>query len=160
MNSRPYLKLLNDTFICSDEVLQLAATAGYRYKWNTGDTTKDIILTKAGTYWVKETNGGCTVEDITVITQNYDEHCKFNISVYPNPFGNEFKIAVYSRTTQNINVQLYEISGKQVASYNDILVNQFATFSVNTTDLASAIYVLHITSDDKKFTYKIVKLLE
>ncbi len=160
LNSRPYLKLLNDTFICSDEVLQLAATAGYRYKWNTGDTTKDIILTKAGTYWVKETNGGCTVEDSTVITQNYDEHCKFNISVYPNPFGNEFKIAVYSRTTQNINVQLYEISGKQVASYNNIPVNQFATFSVNTTDLASAIYVLHITSDDKKFTYKIVKLLE
>jgi len=160
LNSRPYLKLLNDTFICSDEVLQLAATAGYRFKWNTGDTTQNIIINKAGTYWVKETNGGCTVEDSTVITQDYDEHCKFNISVYPNPFGNEFKIVVYSRTTQNINVQLYETSGKQVAGYNNIPVNQFATFSVTTTDLASAMYILHITTDDKKFTYKMVKLVE
>jgi len=160
LNSRPYLKLLNDTFICSDEVLQLAATAGYRFKWNTGDTTQNIIINKAGTYWVKETYGGCTVEDSTVITQDYDEHCKFNISVYPNPFGNEFKIAVYSRTTQNINVQLYETSGKQVASYNNIPVNQFTTISVSTTDLASAMYILHITTNNKKFTYKMVKLVE
>jgi len=160
LNSRPYLKLPNDTFICSDEVLQLAATAGYRYRWNTGDTTQNIIINKAGTYWVKETNGGCTVENSTTVAQDFDEHCKFNISIYPNPFGNEFKIAVYSRTTQTINVQLYETSGKQVASYNNIPVNQFATFSVNIFDLASAMYVLHITSNDKKFTYKMVKLVE
>ncbi len=160
LNTRPYLKLPNDTFICSDEILQLSASVGYKYLWNTGDTTQAIIINKAGTYWVKETNGGCTVGDSINIAQDFDEHCKFNISVYPNPFGNEFKVALYARTAQNLDIQLYEISGKQVASYNNITVNQFATFSVNTSNLASAMYVLHITTNDKKFTYKIVKLVE
>jgi len=159
LNTRPYLKLFNDTFICSDEVMQLSATAGpYKYLWNTGDTTKDIIINKAGNYWIKEMNGDCSVLDSTTITQNFDELCKFNISVSPNPFNAQFNINLYSRTAQNINIQLYEISGKQVASYNSIPVNQFATFSINTSDLADAMYIIHITTTDKKYTYKLIKL--
>lgn len=161
LNTRPYLKLLNDTFICSEEVMQLSAIAGpYKYLWNTGDTTKDIIINKAGNYWVKETNGACNVYDTATITQNFDDLCKFNISVYPNPVSTEFNIRVYSRIAQDINIQLYEISGKQVASYNNIPVNKFATLAINTSELAEAMYILHITTNDRKFTYKIIKLTE
>ncbi len=159
--NRPILKLMNDTFICSDEVLQLSATLGnYQYNWNTGDTSQSIIINKSGTYIVKVINGACIVSDSTTITQNFDERCKFNVSLYPNPFANQFTIAAYSRKEQNINIQLYETSGKQVASYNNIPVNQFAKFVVDTDKLASAMYILHITTSDKKFTYKVVKLGE
>ncbi|MDZ4756614.1 MAG: T9SS type A sorting domain-containing protein [Bacteroidota bacterium] len=161
LNTRPYLKLFNDTFICSNEVLQLSGGDGpYKYLWNTRDTTKDIIINMAGTYWIKETNGGCEVSDSIIVSQDFNEHCKFSISIFPNPFGSEFNIAIYSRTLQNVNIQLYETTGKQVASYNNITVNQFATLAVNSSDLAAAMYILHITTTDKKFTYKVVKLLE
>jgi len=161
LDTKVDLKLMNDTFICSNEILQISATLGdYKYLWNAGDTSQSIIINKGGTYSVKVTNGSCSVSDSTIITQDLNESCKFRVSLFPNPCNSQFTVSIYSRKEQNINIQLYEMSGKQVASYDNITANQFTKLEVNTEYFASDLYILQINTSERKYIYKIIKILE
>jgi len=59
------------TVMCENDTLALAVTgtvSGLRYEWNTGDTTRRIIVTGPGTYSVKASgSGGCAaIGSITI----------------------------------------------------------------------------------------------
>ncbi len=158
-DTRPVMHTINDTFICSGEQLQLTSATGlYKYFWNTGDTTANITVDKGNYYAVKVTHGYCSVSHSIHITEDFNESCKFKVNIYPNPFSQQFNISIYSRTEQNIQIQLYDISGKQVKSYNNVPVNQFSTLQLRYDDFASGMYILHLTSQEKKYIYKIVKM--
>lgn len=109
---------------------------------------------------MKVINGACVVSDSTIITQDINESCKFRASLFPNPCNAQFTISLYSRNEQSINIQLYELLGKQVASYNNIPVNQSSNLTVNTENLASAMYILQLNTSEKRYIFKVVKLVE
>ncbi|MBV7529877.1 gliding motility-associated C-terminal domain-containing protein, partial [Chitinophaga sp. sic0106] len=63
---KPMVNLGKDTTICGGNSLVLDAGAtnfGYNIRWNTGETTQRINITKAGTYWVNVSNGMCGTTD-------------------------------------------------------------------------------------------------
>ena len=63
-------KLLRDTFICKDKTIQIdCRQPGYRYVWNTGQTTQKITVGSGGLYHVKITTGACFVHDSVYVKQ-------------------------------------------------------------------------------------------
>lgn len=50
-----------DTLFCSGDSVQVCATGGHSYIWNTGDTSACTYIENAGGYWVTATgDSGCT----------------------------------------------------------------------------------------------------
>ncbi|MBX6379773.1 MAG: gliding motility-associated C-terminal domain-containing protein, partial [Thermoflavifilum aggregans] len=68
----PIVNLGPDTAICQGESLMLnAGNPGATYLWNTGDTTQQITIDTAGSYWVKVTSSsGCAATDTLQLTVN------------------------------------------------------------------------------------------
>lgn len=56
--------LLRDTSFCKGKSLMLdAKNAGMRYNWNTYETSQKIKIETPGRYWVKISNGNCSIVD-------------------------------------------------------------------------------------------------
>lgn len=66
------IKLGNDTSLCAGDSIKLhPATNGYGfYKWNTGENTESILVTKSGQYILSAANGTCELSDTIKITFN------------------------------------------------------------------------------------------
>ena len=60
--------LLRDTQICKGKIMWLdARNSGMRYLWNNGEITQKIKIESGGNYWVKISNGNCSVTDSVYI---------------------------------------------------------------------------------------------
>ena len=71
----PKLDIGNDTTLCSDSLLlprSPVAHPGGAYLWSTGDTTPSIYARASGTYWLSQTQNGCTVRDTIAVDLNGD----------------------------------------------------------------------------------------
>jgi gliding motility-associated-like protein len=59
-----------DTALCRSTSLQLDAGAGFdHYQWNTGSVEKDIMVTEAGSYYVKATAANKCVSGDTIVVK-------------------------------------------------------------------------------------------
>ncbi|MCU0360153.1 MAG: gliding motility-associated C-terminal domain-containing protein [Bacteroidia bacterium] len=67
-------KFLRDTVICGQSSLQIKSSyPGCYHLWSTGEKTTEIEISKGGVYWVKISNGVCSVTDslfVRVITES------------------------------------------------------------------------------------------
>lgn len=69
------------------------------------------------------------------------------ISVFPNPFNNIIKI----NSSEVVNkIELYSVDGKLV--YYSINEND-----INTSQLSSGVYFIHVSTEDNKFVNKLIK---
>lgn len=76
------LELGNDTTLCagSSLILKSNINGNYSYLWSTGETTSQIFVSSAGTYWLRVI--GCdTVSD--TIKVNYTPGLTINYKIYP-----------------------------------------------------------------------------
>ena len=90
VNPNPIAKITPDgpTAFCEGGAVNLVASGGTNYKWNSGILTPSITVTKTGTYYVNVINSfGCSVN------KSYD------VNVYPNPTVSITPIAQF--TLQN-----------------------------------------------------------
>jgi gliding motility-associated-like protein len=68
VNNIPSIHLGNDTTFCLGDLPLNAFNPSSAYLWNTGQTTADITITTANTYWVKVTNQyGCVNSDTLLV---------------------------------------------------------------------------------------------
>ncbi len=66
--ARP-VPLLKDTAFCAGtEILLDAGNPGMRYNWKNGERTRKLGVFRAGTYWVKISNGRCWITDTARVT--------------------------------------------------------------------------------------------
>jgi len=57
-------KKLRDTILCRNSTVELNSTNDHFYHlWSTGEKTQKIKVTQEGTYWVKISNGICSLSD-------------------------------------------------------------------------------------------------
>lgn len=55
---------IRDTILCSGSILNIKTkNKFYKYNWSTSETADNIKIEKAGKYWVKISNKGCTYID-------------------------------------------------------------------------------------------------
>jgi len=67
LNPDLIVNLPNDTGICiSDSLVLDAGNPGSSYQWSTGDTTRTIIVSTAGTYWVEAIDSNSCVGRDTI----------------------------------------------------------------------------------------------
>lgn len=67
------INLGTDTIICEGNTLTLdVGNSGTTYNWSTGETSISIILSSAGTYWIKVYNSYCSSSD--TIQVNYQAY--------------------------------------------------------------------------------------
>jgi hypothetical protein len=82
-----------------------------------------------------------------------------DIDIYPNPFYDELKIVYNSADTQQISIEILDISGKLVYSKQNIKRNSGLNYFkiTNLEDLHRGVYFLKISSDVMIVSEKIVK---
>jgi hypothetical protein len=156
-----------DTTICEECSITLDAGAGFTsYQWNTGDTTRFITISATGRYFVTVMNDNkCSASDeIKVIVQEptgvNDITGKSGISIYPNPFTTHITLSLDLLKDENVNVELFETSGKKVISLLNKKLNagkQSLNFSTESHPLAKGMYILKITVSGKEYSQTIVK---
>lgn len=119
VNAYPALSLGKDTAFCPGLTGSILLTdlnnPGAVYQWSTGETGSGIVVTQAGHYWVKATNGECSTTDSIWVKRD----CYLNIpnSFSPNGDGlndyflprellssgvKSFKMDIFNRWGENI----------------------------------------------------------
>ncbi|TCK68753.1 putative secreted protein (Por secretion system target) [Winogradskyella wandonensis] len=74
--------------------------------------------------------------------------------VYPNPFNNDLKI-YNGISDEEVDIKIYSLFGQLV--FSKIIQNQGSTIEVDTSSLASGMYVIMLQSDSMRTTHKIIK---
>lgn len=102
-------------------------------------------------------NGGLFIAEMGVVTKNAlgvkDVTNKgVSVKAYPNPSSNEFSLNITSKSSQDVNVKVFDISGK--------LVSTFKTAPGTVTfgkDLNAGIYMAEVSQENSKQTLKLIK---
>lgn len=88
---------------------------------------------------------------------NQSAESENRMSVYPNPFDNEFTFVIDAQITENATVRLLDINGKQINSINKQLIVGKNIFTYPTESLANGIYLITFTSETHSGVIKLVK---
>jgi|GEM_PF-614037 len=144
------------------------------YLWDFGDGTSDNNVSPlkqyalTGVYQVCLTisSNGCEsktcqnfeVRDITSF--HGPDGAPHSVSAYPNPFNEELMIQVQLTGAAQIQLALFDLSGKKLLSSNKGLLNA-GTHSFNmaaqTMDLAEGVYLMTVYVDGLAYTSRLVR---
>jgi len=85
---------------------------------------------------------------------------KDNISVYPNPFVNQIKFDINHTGSDNVIVQIFDITGKKVVErVESTNVNASYSITINLEDhMISGSYFYRISSGNISKTGKLIKV--
>ncbi len=143
----PYLDILeDDTTICNDESLTLhtAAAPISNYLWNNGSTAPDLIVNKAGSYWVVATNAcGTFTDSVTIEMQNCD--CRSFVPNAFSPNGDQandvYKIRTNCNAT-NFVMSIYNRYGQRVFTTQSPDKGWDGTFNGEAMDVGTYFYYI------------------
>ncbi|MBV1887968.1 MAG: T9SS type A sorting domain-containing protein, partial [Urechidicola sp.] len=72
-----------------------------------------------------------------------------DVSVFPNPFSNSITIKLpYQSVNSNINIELYDISGRTILNMSNINFNNGLFKLENTQNISKGSYFLKITDNE------------
>ncbi|HCA43549.1 MAG TPA: hypothetical protein DEP28_09895 [Bacteroidetes bacterium] len=98
-----------------------------------------------------------TQPDIS-INNNQKNDEKIELNVFPNPFNPETKINFNLPIAGNVNLKIYDISGKEVYAYSNFMNKGMNSVNFNGGNLPSGIYFVKLTSGIYTSTQKIMLL--
>ena len=154
---KPIIDFGVDTTFCKGETLWLKGPLGnYKYLWNTGDTIYEKSLNKEGKYVLEVSNGLCISKDSINIYQSDEQYCGFTIDVFSNPFDGQIKINGFSFEPSDIQIDLYDITGRKVFDVSQVKVLNEFNYILNTSSISSGIYFIRITQANKQYIYKLM----
>ena len=91
---------------------------------------------------------------------NYDDFSNENLlSIYPNPFSNNFNIRFYSVDSQDIKIEIFNLVGEKIFN-NSFKCNAFSINDINivsSNNISQGIYFLKISSNSKVYQQKLIK---
>jgi beta-glucanase (GH16 family) len=137
-------------------------TSGFTYNWtvpadaiiNSGQGTNSINVTfgvLGGSISVAPVFSGCTGATVTkTITNNAptattSSSMALNLSVFPNPVGDNMIIKLNNDQSGNIKVQIMESTGRILSEYECTSQNEFI---IPVTQLNAGYYLIRITNGD------------
>lgn len=161
----PIISLSGPDILSPGQTVNLTSSSGNGYLWSTGETSRSITVSTAGTYSVKVFNiTDCfstslpiniTMEVSTGIeTLNSNNNITF--SLYPNPATEEFNILFTIDKRRKINLSLIDVTGR-------ILIQRIINalpgenhIMINASELSRGIYFASIFYDNEKQMIKVI----
>ncbi len=149
---------------------ELQSTAANAYQWYfngsaiPGATLQNIFPTQIGNYSVTVFNAtGCFASSssylVTVVGMEATSNIASHFMIAPNPINDE--IYVYSTQSQNnLDVSLYDISGKLIALKNMQFVEGINKLDFEISQLSAGIYRLAIDNKKDIYSLKVMKLID
>ena len=98
-----------------------------------------------------------TTNNYTLSTPNITNSKNEYLIVYPNPYQCTAQVLVYSATSQNIMLQVFDMSGRCVQEYHESPVVAGEHLIKLNEKLASGMYFIAVDIDGKKLRTKVVK---
>lgn len=121
-----------------------------------GTFTITLQVTDAnGTQSVPQTitTNSCVNASVKEISNNIG-----NINVYPNPSNEKVNVSIYALNNSNINVQLFDITGKLIVTpiANHNLMIGENSITISTKELNNGIYFVTLSNEFGKETVKLI----
>ena len=122
-------------------------------------------VASAGTYTIRVSHKGTLKsgkQNFSLIVSGFadtasNKDAQFEgLSVYPNPTNNVLNISADLASIGNANVEIYDISGKQVYKNSELFYNTNAA-SVDISSFQTGVYMLKLTTPKLTQTIKVVK---
>lgn len=89
--------------------------------------------------------------DTTIITNNAVQLLNgYEVNVFPNPFSNEATINLYVTENSQLQINLYDLTGRKVmAVYNGTCNKGFGNYKIPAANLASGSYLLYVNVNNE-----------
>jgi len=94
--------------------------------------------------------------DWTVNTQALPTDIE-NVIIFPNPFKNNIFININTSTTQAVQIEVFDLSGKLLLTQIDNITNGENKINLNTANLNTGMYILKIKTKKGMITNSVVK---
>ena len=125
---------------------------------------KDVIEQSASQYANPDSLLGYGIPDFayaSLILNGVDyrkDDTESLVNVYPNPLSDRFYIDFYSVDSQDVNINIYDIYGKQMLTETKTVnSNSFNQYNYNLKHLSNGIYIINIITTNKTYKHKIIK---
>lgn len=109
--------------------------------WATGDQVYEVT--------VYDNADDC---DVTINTEDIIAN---ELSIYPNPASNFTNISFQSNTSGEIQINIFDLTGKQISSINEFIITGENHIPVGTEELQSGVYLLQISGNDFNLTKRL-----
>lgn len=143
----------NDTTICEGETLILNTNNQLaQYLWQNNDTTASIVANNAGVYWVKISNGFCTLIDtVNINTQACTSELIFPNIFTPNSDGfNEAFVPIKIKGIVQSNLNIYNRWGQIVYETSDLQEGWDGKINNKPASAGVYFYIVNYTTIDDK----------
>ncbi len=157
-----YVYLGNNTPV----TLTAGKTMGFStaYNINDGGTTRKAMFgshyisgsDKNISYYNASALGVLILDGDSVSTSNINTSSVGNFSCYPNPVKGILHINLTGISTGQTNIQLYDITGKNIKSTEIENKGSILNYNLNLSSLQQGIYFIRLTNDQQNYIQKLI----
>ena len=163
-NSLPIVNLGNDTSLCGSCTLLLdAENTGAIYAWNTGASTRNILITSPGVYWVMVTDSnGCSSSDTIIVdlfvgTSGASIYSQPVLSIFPNPSNGFFTLEIRGEEISSASFYLFSLLGNQLIISGELeKESDKISKTIDLSSFAKGIYIGQIVTQNSVFTRSLI----
>ena len=160
--------------LCFVQLIQAQENSEYRIiRSNLGSSgSSQSVVTSKGTYKISQSVGQASVigtysSNGYILRQGYQQPANkikvsaenpdysLNAKVYPNPFSQKLTITFSTEMQKDTSILMYDVSGKVIYNQN---FTPTQDIEVQLQDIASGAYFLKVTSGNKHFNTKLIKI--
>ncbi|OYU85567.1 MAG: hypothetical protein CFE24_01300 [Flavobacterium sp. BFFFF2] len=129
----------------------MSLTGGAQFNTTYTITVAPIFSTGVGTY-----GGSCIIATgATRLSESQDSSIAFSVMATPNPFENNFSLAIATDSPEQVSVMVYDMLGKEVENRTFDVID---VPNVSLGDMyASGVYNVIVTQGDQVKTVRIIK---
>jgi hypothetical protein len=139
-------------------------TAPLSFEWTNANgeviaNTEDVSGLAGGTYTVKVTDAhGCVITKtmvVQVVSAIHDQELERFVSLYPNPSSGMVTLQLDNGTTQEAEIQLYDMTGKLFRRYERADLTD-GLFNMDMGQAAEGIYLVRLSIGNQAIAKRLV----
>lgn len=153
---------INATIISEDNSLYfitIYGEEGYDVSFKYYDRAKDLYFTTENMITFEPNKLiGSVIDPYLITLSNPIEENTNGISIYPNPFEDEFEIEFVLENQDYITIDIYDVVGRKVSSlYEGVFDSGIHKIKIDATDIAKGSYFIELKLQDSSIRKTIIK---
>jgi len=153
---------INATVISEDESLYfitIYGEEGYDISFKYYDQNKELYFTTENMITFEPNKLiGSVIDPYLITLSNPIKDNTNTISIYPNPFEDEFEIELFLENQDYITIDIYDVVGRKVSSiYEGLFDSGIHKIKIDATDIAKGSYFIELKLKDSSTRKTIIK---